>query len=62
MYRAAKPWKKCEDCGAGMVSPRTKKMTDNVAVTYIECPACGLKAEVWREYIRKGKARISEAG
>lgn len=54
MYRPAKPWKKCEniECGAGMRTIRTKKMSETVVETYYECPVCRLQAKVVQEYIR----------
>jgi len=29
-------------------------MSDTVIVTFLECPECGLKAELMQEYIDKG--------
>jgi len=54
MYRQAKPWSTCKNCGAKLRTPRTKQMSDTVIVTFLECPECGLKAELMQEYIDKG--------
>lgn len=53
-YTRSRPWKKCEHCGGDMRRIRTTHPSKTVVITDIVCVDCGLQAEEWREYRKKG--------
>jgi len=55
-FARSRPWKKCEICGGNMRRIRTSNPSKTVVITDIVCADCGLQAEEWREYRRKGVA------